>query len=160
MAKGSFLGWFDRHGGAIQGIGTVATAFIAMAALVGVKMQIDAGARTQQAQSARDIYREFLNLSISKPEFADPDYCALKDSPQASAYENYVDYMLYTSEQMLSVSPEWEPALTEHLAAHEQYVCGIKDWSGYPDNVRAMVDTFRAKACKGPPTPCDGTTKE
>ena len=134
MARSSLLAWFDKHGAAIQGIGAIATAFIALAALVGVKMQIDAGARTQQEQSARDIYREFLNLSISKPEFAEPNYCALKDSTQASAYENYVDYLLYASEQMLSVSPDWEPALNEHLAAHRDYVCGIKDWSGYPDN--------------------------
>lgn len=156
MAKGSLLNWFDKHGSAIQGIGTIATAFIAMAALVGVKLQIDAGAKSQQEQSARDIYREFLNLSISKPEFAEPNYCAIKASPQYSAYLNYVEYLLYTSEQMLAVSPGWEPALAEHLAAHEQYICGAKNWSDYPENVRAMVERFRIKACKVPMPPCPG----
>jgi hypothetical protein len=62
--------------------------------LIGIKVQIDANARQQQEQSARDIYREFLNLSISKPEFADPDYCAIKGRSNAGAYENYVEYML------------------------------------------------------------------
>jgi hypothetical protein len=155
MAKPSLLSWFDKHGAAIQGIGTIMTGLIALAALIGVKMQIDAAARTQQEQSARDIYREFLNLSISKPEFSEPDYCAIVKGPQASAYKNYVDYLLYTSEQMLSVSPEWSPALTEHLAAHEDYLCSVSDWSGYPDNVRAMVESFRAKACKTPHPPCE-----
>lgn len=154
MAKRSLLGWFDKHGAAIQGIGAIVTVFIAAAALVGVKIQIDAAARTQQTQSARDIYREFLTLSISKPEFAEPDYCTIKDGPQAPAYHNYVDYLLYTSEQMLAVSPDWEPALSQHLAAHEQYICAIKDWSDYPDNVEAMVGRFRTKACKGLPEPC------
>ena len=154
MAKGAILSWFDKYGAAIQGIGAFTTALIAVAALIGVKVQIDAAARTQQEQSARDIYREFLNLSISKPEFAEPDYCAIKGSAQASAYHNYVDYLLYTSEQMLIVSPDWEPALTQHLAAHQQYVCGTQDWSGYPENVEAMVGKFRVKACKAAPEPC------
>ena len=154
MAKGEILSWFDKYGAAIQGIGAITTALIAVAALIGVKVQIDAAARTQQEQSARDIYREFLNLSISKPEFAEPDYCAIKSSAQASAYYNYVDYLLYTSEQMLIVSAEWEPALTQHLSAHQQYVCGTQDWSGYPENVEAMVGKFRVKACKAAPEPC------
>ena len=155
MAKSSILTWFDKHGSAIQGIGAIVTALIATAALVGVKLQIDAGARAQQEQSARDIYREFLSLSISRPEFAEPDYCAIKNGLQAPAYQNYVDYLLYTSEQMLSVSPDWEPALAEHLAAHKQYVCSVADWSGYPDSVAAMVGRFKAKACKSPPEPCE-----
>lgn len=154
MANGSILTWFDKHGSAIQGIGAIVTALIALAALVGVKLQIDAAARAQQEQSARDIYREFLSLSISKPEFSEPDYCTIKGGEQASAYHNYVDYLLYTSEQMLTVSPDWEPALAEHLAAHKQYVCGVADWSGYPGTVAAMVGRFKAKACKGPPEPC------
>ena len=148
------LGWFDKHSGAIQGIGTMVTTLIALSALIGIKIQINASARIQQEQSARDIYREFLNLSISKPEFADPDYCAIKAGSQASAYQNYVDYMLYTSEQMLAVSPDWEPALTEHLSTHADYLCSVKNWSAYPDTVRVMIDGFRAKSCKSAADPC------
>lgn len=147
MAKGNFLGWFDKHGSAIQGIGSLCTVLIALAALIGVKVQIDAAAHTQQEQSARDIYREFLTLSISKPEFAEPDYCAIKDSAQQPAYRNYVDYLLYTSEQILAVSPDWEPALSEHLAAHDQYLCSVKDWSDYPEAVQSLVGKLRTKSC-------------
>lgn len=154
MAKGTLITWFDKHGGAVQGIGTIATALIALAALIGVKVQIDSAARTQQEQSARDIYREYLNLSIGKPEFAEPDFCAIKGSPQEAAYKNYVDYLLYTSEQMLSVSPEWEGALSEHLSAHEQYLCGVADWSSYPENVQAMIGRVKAKVCSKAVTSC------
>lgn len=151
---GKILGWLAKHGSAIQAMGAIATVLIAIAALVGVKLQIDASARIQQEQSARDIYREFLNLSISKPEFSEPDYCAIRNSAQASGYHNYVDYLLYTSEQMLSVSPDWEPTLTEHLGAHTQYICSERNWSGYTDNVSAMVGRFRATACRVPTEPC------
>jgi hypothetical protein len=154
MAKSSLVDWFDRHGNVVQGIAAMATALIALSALIGVKVQIDAAARTQQEQSARDIYREFLSLSISKPEFSEPDYCAIKGSPQEAAYKNYVDYVLYTSEQMLSVSPEWDGALSEHLAAHEQYLCGVPDWSSYPENVRKLITRVKSKACAKTVTSC------
>jgi hypothetical protein len=154
MAKGSLIGWFDRHGNALQGISAMATALIALSALIGVKVQIDAAAKTQQEQSARDIYREFLSLSISKPELSEPEYCAIKGGPQEAAYKNYVDYLLYTSEQMLSVSPEWGGALSEHLAAHEQYICGVSDWSGYPENVEALVTRVKSKVCAKVVTEC------
>jgi hypothetical protein len=154
MARESLIGWFDRHGNAVQGISAMATALIALSALVGVKVQIDAAAKTQQEQSARDIYREFLSLSISKPEFSEPDYCAIKGGPQEAAYKTYVDYLLYTSEQMLSVSAEWEGALSDHLAAHEQYLCGVSDWSGYPENVEALVKRMKSKVCAKAVTDC------
>jgi hypothetical protein len=154
MARESLIGWFDRHGNAVQGISAMATALIALSALVGVKVQIDAAAKSQQEQSARDIYREFLSLSISKPEFSEPDYCVIKGGPQEAAYKNYVDYLLYTSEQMLSVSAEWEGALSEHLAAHEQYLCGVSDWSGYPENVEALVNRIKSKVCAKAVTDC------
>jgi hypothetical protein len=147
MAKSSLISWFEMHGNAVQGLAAIATALIALSALIGVKVQIDAAARAQQEQSARDIYREFLSLSISKPEFAEPDYCAIKGTPQDAAYRNYVDYLLYTSEQMLTLSPEWEGALADHLEAHDQYLCGVSDWSDYPENVSLLVARVRAKIC-------------
>ncbi|MEY2927254.1 MAG: hypothetical protein RL367_1731 [Pseudomonadota bacterium] len=156
MARQSLISWFDKHGNAVQGIGTLVTAAIALAALIGVKVQIDSSARLQQEQSARDIYREFLNLSISKPEFADPDYCAIKGGPQAAAYQNYVDYLLFTSEQMLSVSPEWEPALIDHLIPHADYICGISDWSSYPETVQSMVGRFKSRICTKTVPQCPG----
>ena len=154
MAKSSLIGWFDKHGNAVQGIAAIAMALIALSALIGIKVQIDAAARTQQEQSARDIYREFLNLSISNPEFSEPDYCAIKGSPQEAAYKSYVDYMLYTAEQMLSVSPEWQGALSEHLEAHEQFLCSVSDWSSYPETVEAMVTKVKSKNCAKVVTNC------
>jgi hypothetical protein len=140
--------WLDAHAKALQSLGVLFTALMAIVALVGVKYQVDASARLQREQSARDIYREFLNLSISRPELADPDYCAIKESPQASAYFNYVDYLLYTSEQMLAASPDWEPTLNDHLAQHSAYLCTMPEAPDYPADVSAMLDRFRAKNCK------------
>jgi hypothetical protein len=155
MAESHWVSWFNKNDNIVQGIAAIVTALVALSALVGVKVQIDASAKIQQEQSARDIYREFLNLSISKPQFADPDYCAIKGTPQEAAYENYVDYLLYTSEQMLSVSPDWEGTLSEHLAAHEQYVCSVANWSNYLDTVATMIARVRTRVCTTPATSCN-----
>lgn len=157
MAENKVVAWFDKHGTALQGVGSILTILIAAGALIGVKVQIDAAARIQQEQSARDIYREFLNLSISKPEFTDPDYCAIKDGPQEAAYQNYVEYLLYAAEQMLAVSPEWEQALEPQLGAHSQYICSVSDWSGYPDRVEQLVSQVKAKSCTKAVTACSPT---
>ena len=76
------FGWLESNSRALQALAGLITALLALLALIGVKWQIDASFDSQREQSARDIYREFLNLSISNPEFADPDYCALKASPK------------------------------------------------------------------------------
>jgi hypothetical protein len=141
------IGLLDRHTGAIQALGAMLTVFIGLCALVGVKLQIDASARLQQEQSARDIYREYLSLSIGKPEFATPDYCALIDTPAEGAYSHYVEYYLYTAEQVLAADPDWEPTFAEGLRPHRDYLCGIKEMSGYSDAVQVLVNQFQAGQC-------------
>ncbi len=154
MSNRSLVGWFKKHGQMAQVLASIVTALVALAALIGVKVQIDAAARSQQEQSAREIYREFLNLSIGNPQFAEPDYCAFKGTAQEAAYRNYVDYLLYTSEQMLAVSPEWEGALTQHVEAHWQYLCGVSDWEDYPASVRKLVARVKQHECSGAAIRC------
>lgn len=154
MAQSSLMSWLDKHSNAVQAIAAIFTVMIAVSALIGVKVQIDASAKNQREQSARDIYREFLTLSISRPEFSEPDYCTIKGTPPEAAYKNYVDYLLYTSEQMLAVSPDWESALAEHLEAHAQYLCGARDWSSHPDAVAAMIAGVKRKICTQATTNC------
>jgi hypothetical protein len=144
-----FIDYLDRHTGAIQAIGAMLTVLIGVAALVGVKIQIDASARLQQQQSARDIYREFLNLSISKPEFATPNYCALIDTPAEGAYSHYVEYYLYTAEQVLASDPDWQATFSEGLKPHRDYLCGVKDVSAYSDEVQTLVKQLQASQCSG-----------
>ena len=145
--------WLDAHVGAIQGLSAIATALLAIGALIGVKVQIDASERIQREQSARDIYREYLNLSIGRPEFSAPDYCAILDSPQEVAYENYVEYTLYTAEQAMAADAGWEPVFAATLKSHSAYLCSVTDWSDYSTEVQDLVANFRADNCRKP-APC------
>lgn len=114
----------DRHANAIQSAGAVVTALAALAAVVFVPWQIAANERSSRAQAAREIYREFLSISIQRPELAVRDYCTLSDPIQRAAYESYVDYLLYTAEQVLDLNPaDWEGAIAARLATHMSYLC-------------------------------------
>ena len=81
---------------AIQSLTSIMTVILALGALVGVKIQVDAAKKMQIEQSARDIYREYLALSINQPQYAKPNYCEIIDSPNEAIYENYVEYLIYT----------------------------------------------------------------
>ena len=147
--------WLERHGKALQSAGVIVAILAAVATLVGVKFQIDASARQQREQSARDIYREFLNLSISKPEFANPDYCAIRGSPNEGAYETYVEYLLYTSEQILQALPDWQHSMEQRLSPHRELLCTQNDWSGDAPEVQQLIDNFRSKQCRTFKPSCD-----
>jgi hypothetical protein len=129
-------------------VAALVTSLAAVAALIGVKVQIDASARQQREQSAREIYREFLNLSVSKPAFADPDYCAISQSDEAGAYEHYVEYMLYTADQLLQASPAWNLTVQDHLLVHRDYLCEQTDWSNDTPEIQSLMARFEADQCR------------
>ena len=147
--------WLKRHAVAIQALTGILTILFAVAALVGVKLQIDAATRLQREQSARDIYREYLNLGIARPEFARPDYCAIVGTPQESAYESYVDYMLYTAEQAIEADPGWETVFDRNVGQHAAYICSVSGWQDYGPDVRHLIDRMRHRQCKTL-RPCPG----
>jgi hypothetical protein len=140
--------WFERNSAALQAAGSIVTAFVAVAALAGVKMQVDASYAVQREQSAKEIYREFLNISIANPDFADPGSGALKATPRAAAYASYVEYMLYTAEQVLQASPDWKSVFEGHMEMHAEFLCAIEDWNGYADSVESLARAFKANRCK------------
>jgi hypothetical protein len=141
------MGFFNRNGDGIQAMAGVLTVLLAVGALIGVKWQIDAAERIQQAQSARDIYREFLALSANKPEFATPDYCQLMASSNRGAYTAYVEYLIYTAEQVTSVEEGWSGTFDSFLQDHAAMICDIEEGSGYTPQVATLIAQFQAKHC-------------
>ncbi len=116
-------GWLTRNAEALGALGALATAFAAVTALVVIPYQVAQADRIQRDQTAREIYREFLNLTVQKPELASANYCALKEPAQIAAYSAYVEYMLYTAEQMVATSPDWQKTMLGYLTAHASYLC-------------------------------------
>lgn len=139
-------GWFHRHSAALQGVAAGVTALAALAALVIVPWQIAANDRSQRENSAREIYREFLNITIQRPDLASRDACAPATPAETAAYEGYVEYLLYTAEQVLTLGPDdWGPTISARLAPHAPVLCGFEpaDFEALTDPVAALVHEVR-----------------
>ncbi|MBF9059062.1 hypothetical protein HKCCSP123_07685 [Rhodobacterales bacterium HKCCSP123] len=120
--------WLRKNAALIEAGSALVMAFAAIAAAILVPMQIAANDRTSREQAAREIYREFLNITIQRPELAEPTACTPADPGRNSAYEAYVDYLLYTAEQVLELSAEeWRETVSARLAPHQPYLCGFDD---------------------------------
>jgi hypothetical protein len=138
--------WLERQALVLQGATALVMAVAAVAAVVFVPLQIAANDRATRAQAAREIYREFLNISIQRPELAMGHDCAPVDPVRGAAYESYVDYLLYTAEQVLSLNPaDWETTIAARLAMHRGYLCslGESDLDGVTPAVGALVGRVR-----------------
>ena len=146
--------WLNENAAAIQAGGAIVSAFVAVAAFAAIFWQVTESSRIAREQSARDIYREFLNLSIQNPDFAAPDACALARSPRAAAYDDYVGYMLYTAEQALSVSADdWMPVVGDLFNQHARAICSIDDTNLYTPQAATLIEAFQSTNCQALP-PC------
>lgn len=131
--------WLTRNAEALEAVGAIATAFAALTALIVIPYQVAQADRIQRDQTAREIYREFLNLTVQKPNLASADYCAMKDTNQITAYAAYVEYLLYTAEQMIDTSPEWRGPMASYLGDHMAYLCSEGIWDAQSPDIKELV---------------------
>lgn len=131
--------WLVRNAEPLQAVGALATAFAAITALVVIPYQASVADRIQRDQTAREIYREFLNLTVQKPELATADFCALDQPTRVAAYGAYVDYLLYTAEQMIDTSPDWRAPMAGYLGDHMAYLCS-PDVQAQPDVLDMLAE--------------------
>lgn len=142
------MNWLSRNAESIEAIAATLTAVVAVAALIGVKFQLDETDRLQKSQSARDSYRAHLSLAVTHPDFAQPvNACSLLGSEKSGAYQAFVDHLLYSAEQMLSVDPGWEATFLNQLDPHASYLCSDFAPLGETHETDAMLAGFRKTAC-------------
>ncbi|MBL8572572.1 MAG: hypothetical protein JNM13_02730 [Hyphomicrobiaceae bacterium] len=144
------LDWLRRNAEMVGAVSGLVTAIATVVAVIVIPMQIAAADRIQRGQTAREIYREFLNMTIQKPELATVNWCAVSDARERVAYEAYVDYLLYTAEQAISTSRDWRGPMSEHLEDHMPFLCARADWSHYSDDVADLVTDLRRQCPKKP----------
>jgi hypothetical protein len=139
--------WLTRNAEPLEAVGALATAFAALTALVVIPYQVAQADRIQRDQTAREIYREFLNLTVQKPDLANADYCALQDRAQTTAYTAYVEYLLYTAEQMIDTSLDWRGPMASYLEDHMAYLCSEGIWDAQSPDIKDLVAEL-ALSCK------------
>lgn len=139
--------WLIRNAEPLEALAALATAIAAVTALVVIPYQVAQADRIQRDQTAREIYREFLNLTVQKPELANADFCAIKDPNQTAAYAAYVEYLLYTAEQMIDTSPDWREPMASYLTDHMAYLCSQGVWAAQSSDIQMLVSEL-ALTCK------------
>lgn len=141
-------GWLGRNAHSIEALAAAATALVAVAALIGVKLQIDANDRIAREQSARDIYRAQLVLAIEHPTYAAPDVCRINAEGRLPAYAAFVEHTIYAAEQMLDLEPDLAGVAAEMIEPHAAYLCTFARLEGYADHTAALIRRVRAPACE------------
>jgi hypothetical protein len=142
------IAWLKRNASAVEAGSALATAMVAIAALVGVKLQIDASDRAQALQSARAAYLAQQALSVQYPKYADPeDACALLASSDGAAYEAYVTHLLFTAEQTLATQNGWEQTFEYEMQPHQTYICGNLEQINATTELHDLIGRFAATHC-------------
>ena len=121
----------------ISHIGTIATAIVAVLALLIAVWQIKAAESIQREASAREAFKEYLKLAIDKPDFANAQPGDNKAA--RSGYEWFVTYFLYSAEQIFQAypdDPQWRSGLAEEVCYHASYLSS----SGYQQSIRLQHD--------------------
>lgn len=113
-----------------------------------IPLQIGSADLIQRDQTAREIYREFLNLTVQKPELTSGRYCAMEDETQRIAYEAYVDYLFYTAEQMIGSDPEWKTPMSSYFQDHLEFICSRENNGRFTQGVAAIAATFRSQCAQ------------
>lgn len=156
----SVLSFLNRNTDAIRAIGSLISAAAAVAACIFIPLQIASSERNSRETAAREIYREFLNISIQRPELASQDLCAFTNPIRRSAYESYVDYLLYSAEQLIALDQaDWESTVLLDLSPHRAYLCtfDVADLDELTPAVASLVTGLRSTCAKEPT--CDGEQK-
>jgi hypothetical protein len=135
-----FWKWLGDHTNALQGLGAVVTAAAALAALVIIPLQISAAEQIQLRQTARDMYRGFVQLTLERPALANADYCALKTPEEVTAYESYIEFLLYTAEHNLRVAEgDWRGPLLATMRDHLPFFCAFEEWDFHSPEVVSLI---------------------
>lgn len=152
------MSWLRQNADALQALAAIATLLVALGALIGVKVQIDATDRLNKQQSAREIYREYLSLSITNPAFSAPNYCALETGPPATlnGYSNYLEYTLYTAELMMQADDGWDSTFQGIFDTHTAALCADEiDPDAYDPAILPLLSKYTPTYCATQPS-CDG----
>jgi len=104
----------------------IVSALVAVAALIGIYWQVQINLAASRENSAREIYRAYLQLAVQNPELAQADIDHIHSPTELARYGWLVSYLLYSCEQIMlnfPGDPEWHRACLTQLSYHASYMC-------------------------------------
>jgi hypothetical protein len=149
--------WWQTFGNAAQ----IASALIAIGGFAAILFQINEVRSNARGASARQVYLAYQDLEFRYPQFAVPDYAALKagDRDTLLRYESFVSYLLYACEEALAAFKQakpWRASCSYDIRHHLPFLCekSVSDpefLETFDMHTQEFVRTAMARAGVTPP---------
>ena len=136
-------------------VAQIASALVALVALIGIYVQVHLGRLNALRASARQVYLSYSQATLQHPRLARPNYQHLKDDPDPTElirYQTYVTSMLEAYDEILDIvdEPEWVAAFRYDVVDHMPYLCEKNDpkyLETFYKKTRRLVAEEKTKHC-------------
>ena len=122
-------------------ISTVATAVLALVALLGVFYQVAEGRKAQREATASQLYASYLTLAVEYPRLAGAEV-KKHELEEYERYEWFVSVMLHACEQILELTQgdtAWRKTILSQFIYHKDYLAEEFDPEEYSNEVGKLV---------------------
>ncbi len=108
----------------VEGFGTALAALFALVGIAMVYVQIRGQRAIQREATAVNLFCQYLQLSMERPELVSPDHDALTRDGGLIRYELFVANMLYSFEEVLLATraKDWRDVVRGELTRHVAYL--------------------------------------
>ncbi|CAM3652899.1 hypothetical protein [Litorimonas haliclonae] len=108
-------------------VGGFATAIATAFALVGIPLvifQVRSSRTTQREATAKQLYRQYLEDCVCRPDLVTPDLEKLRKEGRFTQYELFVAHMLFSLEEILenTSGSEWRSVAKGQMRRHIEYL--------------------------------------
>ena len=109
--------------------------------------------------TARQFFRQHLELALRNPKFSSPDYQAIEKDGSAvvAQYGFFVEHLLFTCDEILAAFPgdsDWRAACVSRVTPHAAYLCdhvAATSLSTYSRDTQSLVKSVMGGAASAVP---------
>jgi hypothetical protein len=144
----------------VGGFATAGTFIVALFALGFAHIQIREAKKIQREATAKDLFRDYLQLAFEHPKFANPDKFIGNDKDkwkrkgewnEDERYKWFVAFMLNACDEIIRSLPRdetWRRAILEDLRFHKEYLRSneFDDDGGWSFYSRELKDIWERRS--------------
>jgi hypothetical protein len=133
----------------------IVSAIVALAALVGIYVQVHLARVNALRASARQVYLSYSQATLQHPQLARPNYAQLKSKPDPTdlvRYQIYVANMLTAYDEIFQIidDKEWAASFAYDIEDHLPYLCELNDpkyYASFYGKTQNLIAKQKAAHC-------------
>jgi hypothetical protein len=98
---------------------------LAALGLCATAIQVHRNRTSQRENTAKSIYRDYLQMAVNDPLLADGDFQKITTSNGLEKYRWFVSYLLWACEEIIEFAPKdeiWDRDVRQQIGYHRQYL--------------------------------------